>query len=269
MHRMPRVLLVPVIATLCTSLSLVIDCVSSPPPSSMGTRAPRDRLDLRDRRDSGLPHDTTARDASNATLPITELPASTGHTLALFWSGDGGWAELTDQVARELAARGVAVIGINSRKWLGSDPRTPAEAARDSETLLRRYLAQWNKERVLLVGFSRGAGFLPFIVNRLPADLKSRVDLVALMGIEHASSFEFHLSDLVMSKPRPTDLPALPEVARAQGVRWFCLYGTTEHDTICPAMDERTTTIVARRGDHHFDRNYAGIAGDIIAAVSR
>jgi type IV secretory pathway VirJ component len=41
--------------------------------------------------------------------------------------------------------------------------------------VIRQYLAAWNKSRVLLVGYSFGADTLPFIVNRLPADLRPAV----------------------------------------------------------------------------------------------
>jgi type IV secretory pathway VirJ component len=202
-------------------------------------------------------------------LPTVEVPATTGTRLALFWSGDGGWAELSSQVARDLADSGIAVVGINSRRWLGGSPRSPEEAAHDTERLLRDYLARWHRDRVVLIGYSRGAGFLPFVVSRLPADLRARIDLVAMLGAEHATSFEFHLTDLVMSTPRRTDLPALPEIARSPDLHWFCLYGTREGDTICPSMDRAKTTVVARVGDHHFDRDYAGIAGDILRALAR
>lgn len=200
-------------------------------------------------------------------LPITEVPASTGQTLAIFWSGDGGWASLVSNVSKELAANGIAVVGINSRAWLDRGTRTPDDVARDSERILRTYLSRWSRSKVLLLGYSRGAGFMPFIVNRLPADLRERVQLVALMGAEHSASFEFHLMDLIRHNPRPTDLPVLPELMRGGGTHYFCLYGTTESDTICPQLDASRVTVVARTGDHHFDRNYPAIARDVLKAI--
>ena len=205
--------------------------------------------------------------ASLGDLPLTDVPSANGTTLALFWSGDGGWADLTRSVSRELAANGVAVVGVNSRAWLDRDTRTADDAARDSERILRAYLTRWSRSRIILIGYSRGAGFLPFIVNRLPADLRQRVDLVALMGAEHAASFEFHLLDLVRSSSRPSDRAVIPEMQRSTGVRYFCLYGTTETDTICPAQDPVKMRIVARAGDHHFDRNYPAIAHDILNSL--
>ena len=208
-----------------------------------------------------------APNSTLADLPITEVPAATGHTLAIFWSGDGGWAALVSSVSKELAANGVAVVGVNARAWMERQARTPDDVARDTERLLRAYLAQWSKTRILLLGYSRGAGFVPFIVNRLPADLRARVDLVGMLGAEHEASFEFHLLDLVRSTKRSTDIALLPEVQRTVGTKYFCLYGTSESDTICPQLDSTRVRIVARDGDHHFDRNYPAIAQDILRAI--
>jgi cellulose synthase/poly-beta-1,6-N-acetylglucosamine synthase-like glycosyltransferase/peptidoglycan/xylan/chitin deacetylase (PgdA/CDA1 family)/spore germination protein YaaH len=194
-------------------------------------------------------------------LPVTEVPAATGKTLALFWSGDGNWKELTVEVSNALAVRGVAVVGVGSRAWLtsGSD-KSVADLTRDSEALLRWYLAHWHKERILLVGFSRGAGFSALLYERLPADLRERVDGIALLGAEHTASFEFHLIDLVKNVSRPSDILVKPYLDRITTTRILCVYGSTESDTVCPELDPKRVQLDRREGDHHFDKNYDAIA---------
>ncbi len=200
-------------------------------------------------------------------IPLTEVPAATGQTLAIFWSGDGGWAALASTVSKQLAANGIAVVGVNSRTWLEHGKRGPDDVAHDSERLLRAYLTKWSRSRIVLIGYSRGADFLPFIVTRLPADLRERVDLVAMLGAAPAASFEFHLLDLVRDSARPTDMPLMPELLRSTGTRYLCMYGTAETSTLCPQLDASKYRIVARTGDHHFDRNYPEIAQDILRAL--
>ena len=216
---------------------------------------------------ASAPLGAQARTTVLADLPITEVPATSGNTLAIFWSGDGGWASLVSSISKELAANGVAVVGVNARAWMERGRRTPDDLARDTERLLRTYLAQWSRTRVVLLGYSRGAGFMPFIVNRLPPDLRERVTLVGLLGAEHSASFEFHLLDLVRTSKRATDIAVLPELKQSAGMHYFCLYGKREEDTICPELDPGHTTVVSREGDHHFDRNYPAIAQDILKAI--
>jgi type IV secretory pathway VirJ component len=209
---------------------------------------------------------SAAPPAAVGALPITELPATTGNTLALFWSGDGNWKELVSEVSNALVARGVAVVGVGSRSWLtsGKDKQLD-DLVRDSEAMLRWYLAHWHKERILLLGYSRGAGFQSLLYERLPADLRERVVGVGLLGAEHTASFEFHLLDLVKTTARPTDIAIKPALDRLTGAKVVCVYGATESDTVCPELDARRTTGVRRAGDHHFDRDYPAIANDLLS----
>jgi type IV secretory pathway VirJ component len=44
--------------------------------------------------------------------------------MAVFWSGDGGWADLDEKISAGLAGHGVPVVGVNSFKYLWTT-RTP------------------------------------------------------------------------------------------------------------------------------------------------
>lgn len=200
--------------------------------------------------------------------PLTELPSPTGRTLALFWSGDGGWKELVDGVSKEFVKQGVAVAGINSRAWLTSATRTPDSLTYDSAALLRHYMARWQRDRILLVGYSRGAGFAAMLAEQLPADLRTRVEGVVLLGMEHTASFEFHLMDLVRTVNRPTDILVKPYIERIVNAPVVCVYGTTEGDTVCPELDAKRIHLIKRDGDHHFDRDYTALARDVLAIVT-
>jgi type IV secretory pathway VirJ component len=58
-------------------------------------------------------------------LPLFEIPAQKpGDTLAVFLTGDGGWAQLDRSVAALLAQKGVAVVGLSSLKYFWH-ARTP------------------------------------------------------------------------------------------------------------------------------------------------
>ncbi|MBX9928797.1 MAG: glycosyltransferase [Gemmatimonadaceae bacterium] len=203
-------------------------------------------------------------------LQVTEVPATTaGHTLAIFWSGDGGWRELVAQISGELAARGVAVVGVNARAYISPRLRTPDEAAAATTHLIETYAAKWKRDRILLIGYSRGAGFAPFIYNRLAPELRARTDLVAMLGMEPNTNFEFHLVDLIRSVDRPTDLAAHPEIDRITGVPMLCMYGADEERTLCPALNPAHVTTIKRDGDHHFDRDYRAITEQLLEHVRR
>jgi type IV secretory pathway VirJ component len=186
-----------------------------------------------------------------------------GDTLAVLLSGDGGWSGLDKEVSKVLADKGIPVIGLNSLQYFWTR-RTPDGAARDLERILRHFMDRLKSERVLLIGYSRGADVLPFLANRLPEDLLARVGLVALIGPAHDVDFEFHLSDWLGGRSRDTALPVLPEIGKLKGRRIACFYGEDEDDTVCPDLEPGLATPIRMAGGHHFGGNYSDIADRIL-----
>ena len=210
-------------------------------------------------------------------LPLVELPPTVGaggartaaeSTLVVLMTGDGDWADIEKGLAEALAGAGAAVVGLKARSYLQARPRTPDVLARDVERVLRHYLPLWGRDRVVLLGYSRGADFVPFVANRLPPDLRARVALLGMFGLATSASFEFHWTDLVKDTRRPSDLPVAPELARLRGTPALCVYGSDEKDSGCRAADPSLLQRVERGGAHHFDKDYAGLAALVLRALS-
>jgi type IV secretory pathway VirJ component len=197
-------------------------------------------------------------------LPVNEVPANgSSPELALLMTGDGGWAGLDQELAARLAQSGVPTVGLNSLKYFWTE-RTPEETARDVARLLRHYLAAWNKQRVLLVGYSFGADVLPFVVNRLPADLRARIASVSVLGIDSNASFEVSVADWVGSGDGGP--PTRPELAALGHTPVLCIYGEGETDSICPGLPAGGAVTRAQVGKgHHFSGEYATLADRILA----
>ncbi|RXZ31073.1 virulence factor family protein [Oxalobacteraceae bacterium CAVE-383] len=203
-------------------------------------------------------------------LPIVELPATGRNagvgdqTMAVFLSGDGGWAGIDREIADTLAKNGVPVIGLDSLRYFW-DARTPASAAADIARLMRFYMAQWHKSKVLLIGYSQGADVLPFIVNRLPAEARGQIELTAMLALGQKADFQFRLSNWI--KNSNDGLPIQPEVDRLIAGKFLCVYGSEEKDSGCPAADVRGIKAVKLNGGHHFDGDNAGLARRILSAA--
>ena len=208
-------------------------------------------------------------DASVKGLPLTEIPARrAGDAVAVFLTGDGGFAELDKQIAHVLADSGIAVVALDTRSYLWQR-RTPDETARDVARIARHYAAEWHRERIVLAGYSHGADILPFAANRLPADVASRVSLLAMLGLGTGASFQFHFADLLRDIQRKSDLPIGPELEKLRGHAMLCIYGTDENRSACRDADPALITRRALPGDHHFDRAYATIGTMIVGSHRR
>lgn len=208
-------------------------------------------------------------------LPLIPVPATGDatrrgpRTLVLLMTGDGGWASLDRNIASDLAAQGLWVVGLDARAYLDT-PRNPEVAARDVARALRHWAATWHADRLVLLGYSRGAEMAPFVANRLPADLKARLDLVAMIGLAPRANFTWHLIDMVHTVKRDSDLPVMPELERLRGTRMLCVYGADDHDAdACAHAPLGLLHAVAHPGGHHFDGDHRGLAALVVDALAR
>lgn len=198
-------------------------------------------------------------------LPLVEVPAKGGAAsplMAVVISGDGGWAGLDKEVAGALSTKGIPVVGVNSLQYFWT-ARTPEGIAKDLERILRRYLATWNRQEVMLIGYSLGADVLPFAANRLPADLLGKVKVVALLGPSTKAEFEFHVTDWLGGASKGQ--PVLPEVRKLGGrPPVLCLHGSKESDSLCPSLTAALGKSVVLPGAHHFGGDYEAVANLIL-----
>jgi type IV secretory pathway VirJ component len=212
--------------------------------------------------------------AAEAPPPVADLPlvvvpglgATPSPWFTILVSGDGGWAALDRGVSKELAKRGIAVVGWNSRKYFWS-ARTPEGISADLDRVIRHYASAWNKSHVILVGYSQGADTMPFMVNRLSDAARAEVDLTALLALSDNALFEFHVASLLGSAPR--GIPIGPELSRWNGSPYVCIYGADDPDAACDKLVETHGSTVKLAGGHHFGGNYARVAQEILSRLPR
>jgi type IV secretory pathway VirJ component len=204
-------------------------------------------------------------DADLADLPLIEVPSAPGRDdrLAIILTGDGGWADIDRSIGETLAARGVAVVGFSTLKYFWK-PQTPEQAAEDLERVIRHYSEAWNRRRILLVGYSFGAGVLPFLLPRLPEDMRRTIALTVLLAPPARADFEISVGGWIGE-----DSSEGPEVASAIGGLErpvLCVRSEGEDDSPCPAGGHGRIATVTLKGDHHFDGAYGTITDRILAA---
>jgi type IV secretory pathway VirJ component len=199
-------------------------------------------------------------------LPLVVLRANgPSNTLAIVLSGDGGWADIDRQIGQTLAERGVDVIGFDDRAYLRSGKRDANGVGADIDRVAAHYMSAWNDQRLVLVGYSRGAAFAPFAATRLSPDLRRRLALVAMLGLPEHAGFKYRFSDLWATRSNPKDTPILPELERLRGTNMLCVYGTKEDESLCREVDPTLVYRVAREGGHHFDGDYRSLTTLILA----
>lgn len=198
-------------------------------------------------------------------LPLVEVPAEgqASDTLAVFVTGDGGWAGIDKDIAALLAKSGVGVVGLDSMKYFWTR-RTPQGAGADLSRIMRHYLAAWGSKRVVLIGFSLGADALPPMVNNLPPDLRGTVRQISLLAPSRFVELEFHVSDWLHDDEAAQDIALLPEVRKLAPIPLLCLHGQEEESSLCRELGPDEATIVTLPGSHHFNGDYTRVAALIL-----
>jgi type IV secretory pathway VirJ component len=196
-------------------------------------------------------------------LPLTEVFPKAGtapaagegaNTFVLLLTGDGGWAGLDKQVSASLAAGGIPVVGFNSLRYYWK-PRTADEATAAVVRTIEHYSQALSRSRVVLVGYSFGADVLPFIVNRLPTQLRNRVDRIVLIGPSQLAAFEVKISGWIPGLAEKGE-PLAPELAKLDVGKLLCIYGAQEPRSSCPALAQSGARSEQIGVGHHLGGEY-------------
>jgi type IV secretory pathway VirJ component len=126
--------------------------------------------------------------------------------------------------------------------WLG-DPEV-AQAVRTA-------LARAHADRVVLIGQSFGADMLHVGLTGLPADLRARVQLVAL--VVPTDTVYYQASPAEMLTFSDPDAAALPTARQLTWIRALCVQGAEEKDSLCPRLTQPNMRRVALPGGHYLN----------------
>ena len=200
-----------------------------------------------------------------AGLPVLTLGARVpSDRFAVMVTGDGGWRRIDQKITDRLRAAGIPIVGFIASDYYRTR-RSPQESACALERVIRYYRIQWRRNKVLLIGYSRGADVLPFMASRLPRDLRESVQLIALLGLEPMIDFKYSPawspSAYFRKEPR---YAVKAEVEKLRGQNVLCIYGAKEKDSLCHALDKKAVKVVAEPGGHHFAGKYRDIADVIL-----
>ncbi|RWR31468.1 virulence factor family protein [Sinirhodobacter populi] len=200
-------------------------------------------------------------------LPITEMavPKPAQDTMAIIYSGDGGWRDIDREVGATLQKAGVPVIGVDSLRYFWN-ARKPQDTADDLSRIIRHYQTEWGVKHVLLIGYSFGADILPVSYSLLPTRDQAAVSQMTLMALSHERDDAIHVTGwLGMSSGSANDPTKDLQKVPANIVQ--CIYGEGDDDDACHELTDRGYEMVGLTGGHHFDGDYQALAGHILAGL--
>jgi len=210
-----------------------------------------------------------ARSEDIRDLPVVEMPApgSGRRTLTVIVSGDGGWVGLDRRIGERLTGeQGMPVVGLNSLQYFWTS-RTPDGAAADLARLLDHYLPAWGLDSAVVLGYSQGADVVPFMVDRLPKRLRSRVKLVVLVGPDAGAAFDYNFGTYMSGRKPSPELPVAPAIARLKGTKVLCVFGQREKRSLCRSLDPKLAFPLQLNTGHGFAHDTGVLLASILDAA--
>ena len=201
------------------------------------------------------PPKINVEDVKNLPVIITNsIYADKEAPVALLISGDGGWYGFEQSIADNLAKRGIPTVGLDSKKYFWHR-RTPEETASDIAKALNYYGKQWDRDKFVLIGYSLGAEIVPFIVNRLPEEVKLKVKSSVLLSPATTTDFEIHISNMLGMGNRQNTYNTTDEIIKMQQIPTMIIFGDGEK-TQLPELLNKTSVVIRKiPGDHHYKFN--------------
>ncbi|MCM2293544.1 virulence factor family protein [Allorhizobium sp. BGMRC 0089] len=213
----------------------------------------------------------TSKESEPLGLPLTLLDVNKTKmdTLAIVYSGDGGWRDIDSEIAATFQNEGLPVVGIDSLRYFWSE-RQPKETADDLARIISTYTKRWKVKHVLLIGYSFGADVIPTVYNLLPKSLTAKIVQVSLLSMSHTANFEISVSGWLGGKGSALKGDPAKEVAKMPSGLVQCFYGADDvEDDACHSLDPTKVEVVKMEGGHHFDGNYEDVAKLIVARLKK
>ena len=198
-------------------------------------------------------------------LPLTILDAKPAFdTMAVIYSGDGGWRDIDKEVGAALQKQGVPVVGIDSLHYFWSE-RQPQQTADDLGKIIELYRKQWKVKHVLLIGYSFGADVVPAAFTRLKPAAKATVAQMSLLSLSHEVDYQISVMGWLGQKTEGAGGDPVDDLKKVDPKIVQCIYGKEDDDEVaCPDLKDSGADVIALAGDHHFDENYELLSKTII-----
>jgi type IV secretory pathway VirJ component len=212
---------------------------------------------------------STGKSEGALDLPLSVLETKpVMDTMAIIYSGDGGWRDLDSELGEYLQTQGVPVIGVDSLRYFWTK-RTPQQTADDLKRIIDTYTDQWGVSNVVLIGYSFGADVIPASYNLLPKAEKRKVKQLSLMALSKEVDFEISVTGWLGMAGAGEGGTTTDDIAKIKSSLVQCIYGTDEDDDPCPAMKASGVETVPIDGGHHFDEDYQALGKRILDSLQK
>ncbi len=201
-------------------------------------------------------------------LPVDVMETTpTEDTLAIVYSGDGGWRDIDKEVGSYLQDQGIPVVGVDSLHYFWSE-RDPQQTADDLARIIDFYTKRFKVKHVVLVGYSFGADVLPASYNRLKQAEKDKIVQISLLSLSQKVDYVISVMGWLGAASEGKGGNPVNDLKSINPKMVQCVYGKDDdEDVACPLLNGTGAEVIAMDGGHHFDDDYETLANHIITGL--
>lgn len=189
-------------------------------------------------------------------LPVLEFPVeSSQNYFVLLLSGDGGWKTIDQSITKNLNAKRVSVVALNVMKYLWNEKK-PLQIAKDLELLIDSYLKKWNKQNVVIIGYSMGAEVLPFALNVTNIYYINKIKDLILVAPSQRALFKIKVKNYLVDENVGQEI--LPEIKKLKVSSKYCICDDNKY-SLCLFDLNDVIEFTVLKGGHHFDGDFGAL----------
>lgn len=194
-------------------------------------------------------------DALKSRLPLVVLEPKkiTADHFVVIYSGDGGWADFTNEIAEAYLAQGIPVVGISSLQYFWK-ARGIQESTHDLEEIVIHFQNKWSLAKFKVAGFSFGADVAPFLVNQMDTKITASLQKLILLAPGYYAKFEFQLRDWFEDKDEGSSI--IEQLKQMKKIPVSCAFGKDDYEGVCSSverLDHKNIKAYPLNGGHHFN----------------
>ncbi|RYG05410.1 MAG: virulence factor family protein [Chitinophagaceae bacterium] len=194
-------------------------------------------------------------------LPIKEWKGDPAHPMVIYISGDGGFNKFTMSLCESLNKQGYAVTAVNAKSYFWVK-KTPQQTATSLENYLQQQFAGRKNQEWIFTGYSFGADVMPFVINKLSPEKKSKMIKALMISPSTSTDFEIHVSDMFGSAAKRS-MDVLAEINRMEVPELVTVFGSEEKEFPITGIKQKNHASIILQGGHHYDSDGTDLAKTI------
>ncbi len=186
----------------------------------------------------------------------------------IYFTGDGGWNDFSQQIAENIHQKGYTIFSIDSKKYFW-EKKTPQEVASLMMGLIQTYPNDFGQRKLVLMGYSFGASILPFVIDKLPQTEQAFIETVFCLSPSVYADFEVKFATMLNIGAADKNYPVIEEMKRLRQQSFYIYFGKDEDKQDIRSFKDSGLRLTLFPGSHRYNNDAAAVSVEMDHVIKR